>query len=82
MDKLIAGDEENSLVNTILTLARSFGLQTVAEGVENEDQVRKLMLLGCECVQGYHYSKPVIAGQLPSVIESIEGGFIKMRKAG
>ncbi len=82
VDKLIAGDEENSLVNTILTLARSFGLQTVAEGVENEDQVRKLMLLGCECVQGYHYSKPVIAAELPSVIESIEAGFIIMRKAG
>lgn len=82
VDKLGTGDDENSLVNTILTLARSSGLHTVAEGVENKEQVWKLIDLGCECIQGFYFSKPVPAAQIPSVIASIEGEFHEVRKAG
>lgn len=83
VDKLMGGaDKENTLVNTIITLARSFGLLTVAEGVENEEQVRKLRSLGCESVQGFYFSKPVTASQIPAAIESIESRFSTVRKAG
>lgn len=82
VDKLDGSDAENTLVNTIITLARSFGWHTVAEGVESEEQVQKLISLGCGSVQGFYYSKPVEARDIPAAIESIEGRFNLVRKAG
>jgi len=82
VDKLEAGAEEYSLVNTILTMARTLGLKTVAEGVETEAQLKKLLALGCECVQGYYFAKAVPATQIPDAIASIEEMFHEKRKAG
>ena len=35
------------------------GIECVAEGAENEEQVRLLQQFGCNIIQGYFYSKPV-----------------------
>jgi diguanylate cyclase (GGDEF)-like protein len=48
-----------SLVDAMIALARSFGLLTVAEGVEDESTARSLARLGCDLLQGFHYSRPV-----------------------
>lgn len=48
----------NTLIYTI-NLAKYLGLKTVAEGVENEEQVRLLKNNNCDIAQGYYYSKPV-----------------------
>jgi len=69
-------------VNTILTMARSFGLRTIAEGVEDEEQIRKLVSLGCECVQGYYFSPPLTAAELPNKVAEINQRFGNVRKAG
>ncbi len=82
VDKLVTGSEENSLVNTIITMARTFGLRTVAEGVETQDQLQKLLSLGCDCVQGYYFSKPVPASEIPGVVADIESRFNQLRKVG
>jgi diguanylate cyclase (GGDEF)-like protein len=48
-----------TLVSVIINLARALKLNTVAEGVETEEQLRQLRLLGCEEMQGYLFGKPV-----------------------
>jgi diguanylate cyclase (GGDEF)-like protein len=48
-----------TLVSTIISLARSMKLETVAEGVESEEQAKILRLIGCDQMQGYLISKPV-----------------------
>jgi diguanylate cyclase len=48
-----------TLVSTIISLARSLKLETVAEGVESEEQAKILRLIGCDQMQGYLISKPV-----------------------
>lgn len=48
-----------AIVRTTLALAREFGLDTVAEGIEDEDTLRQVAALGCDHVQGYFISKPV-----------------------
>jgi diguanylate cyclase (GGDEF)-like protein len=53
-----------TLVKTIIALARSFNLKTVAEGVETQEQLDYLWHAGCEQFQGYLHSKPVPAAQL------------------
>jgi len=51
-----SGDE--AIIRTILALARSLGLDTVAEGVDADHQVSFLRHQGCEQIQGYLYGKP------------------------
>jgi EAL domain-containing protein (putative c-di-GMP-specific phosphodiesterase class I) len=48
-----------TLVHTMITLAHSFHLKVVAEGVESEEQANMLRLLGCDQMQGYLFSKPL-----------------------
>ncbi len=47
------------LVKTMLSIAKTFGMKTVAEGVETEQQLNVLRELGCEYAQGYLFSPPV-----------------------
>ena len=46
------------LVQTTITLANSFGMTTVAEGVETAEQVIMLKELGCDSIQGYFVQRP------------------------
>ena len=48
-----------TLVSTIISLARSLKLETVAEGVESEEQAKILRLIGCDLMQGYLISRPL-----------------------
>ncbi len=48
-----------ALVSTVVNLAHWLKLKAVAEGVENEEQLRLLRLLKCDEMQGYLFSKPV-----------------------
>ncbi len=41
--------------------AQSVGLDTIAEGIEDEDQLRFLNERGCQAYQGYFFSRPVTA---------------------
>lgn len=51
------GDE--SIIKTIIQLARNFEMTVVAEGVETKEQLEILRDFDCDLIQGYYYSKPV-----------------------
>lgn len=57
--RLDSGQRDCAIVQTILTLARSLGIEVVAEGIETESQCQKLRSLGCHLGQGYLFSKPL-----------------------
>lgn len=46
------------LVNAIIHLAHNLQIKTVAEGVENEQQVLLLQMAGCDTMQGFFFGKP------------------------
>jgi EAL domain-containing protein (putative c-di-GMP-specific phosphodiesterase class I) len=50
-----------AIVRAIVSLGRSLGMVTTAEGVETEDQLSRLRLEGCTEVQGYVFSRPTSA---------------------
>ncbi len=49
------------IVETIIAMAKNLGLNVIAEGVENEQQLAFLVEKGCATFQGYYFSRPVIA---------------------
>jgi diguanylate cyclase (GGDEF)-like protein len=56
-----SGQGGSGLVDAIVAMARSLGMQVVAEGVENETQLAYLAAKGVEMVQGFHFSPAVDA---------------------
>ncbi|WP_432483057.1 putative bifunctional diguanylate cyclase/phosphodiesterase [Kineococcus esterisolvens] len=61
---LTGGGSATTLVATIVELARSLGLDVIAEGVETEQQAGTLRALNCGLAQGYLYARPVSAEQV------------------
>ena len=62
-DSEAKNSKRTSLTETIVTLAKSMGLQTVAEGIETENQYQHLLELGVDCGQGFWLSRPLSASQ-------------------
>ncbi|RMF19103.1 MAG: EAL domain-containing protein [Gammaproteobacteria bacterium] len=52
-------EEDEALVNAIITMAHSLGLDVIAEGVEDESQLAFLIEKGCDMAQGYFFSRPM-----------------------
>jgi diguanylate cyclase (GGDEF)-like protein len=50
--------DDDSIVTSVIDLARSLGVSVVAEGVETEDQLAGLRARGCDTVQGFLFAKP------------------------
>ncbi|WP_432541400.1 putative bifunctional diguanylate cyclase/phosphodiesterase [Kineococcus sp. SYSU DK002] len=63
---LTHGGSATTLVASIIELARSLGLDVVAEGVETEQQAQVLRDLSCTYAQGYLYARPQPAGEVPA----------------
>jgi len=59
VDHLHSYMEDGSVALAVVSLARSFGLMSVAEGVETKEQLEALKRRGCDVIQGYYISKPL-----------------------
>ncbi|OYW96358.1 MAG: GGDEF-domain containing protein [Pseudomonadales bacterium 32-61-5] len=58
-----------SIVRAIIQLGKSLDMLVIAEGVETAEQERYLIDEGCNEGQGYHYSKPLPAAELLSLLQ-------------
>jgi EAL domain-containing protein (putative c-di-GMP-specific phosphodiesterase class I) len=76
VDRVNAG-----LCETIVELARRFGLKTVAEGIETPHESHKLQGIGCEIGQGYLFGKPMPKAQLIGIIRRLLMGHSSRRAA-
>ncbi|MCF8480121.1 MAG: EAL domain-containing protein [Rhodospirillum sp.] len=56
---MLTDRNDHAIVDTIIAMGKSMGLETLAEGVENADQVDSLLALGCQMAQGYHFDRPL-----------------------
>ena len=79
VDVMAAPDGNPALVRAIVELARSFGLRTVAEGIERREQVAPLLELGCDLAQGYLFARPTSAAE----VAALAGGpQLNLRRGG
>lgn len=63
--------EDIGVVKSLVSLAHSLNLKVVAEGIEDEMQVKKLREAECDLIQGYYYSRPLEA-------EAVEESYYKV----
>ncbi len=71
-------DGTGDTVRTIVLLAENLGMEVVAEGIENHDQLTELRTLHCDYGQGFYFSPPVDSAALGDLIRKWrpeEGGF-------
>jgi EAL domain-containing protein (putative c-di-GMP-specific phosphodiesterase class I) len=59
VDGITTDADDAAIVEGVVRLAHSLGLQAVAEGVETADQVALLRAWSCQAGQGYHFARPV-----------------------
>jgi diguanylate cyclase (GGDEF)-like protein/PAS domain S-box-containing protein len=64
---LVHDHDSRQIVRSILDLAHSFGMDVVAEGIEDTRQLEELRKMGCPCGQGYYFARPMA----PSAIEDL-----------
>ncbi len=64
---MLQNPESSVLLGTIIGAAHALGHTIVAEGVEEEDQVKVLTAIGSDFIQGYYFSKPVAAREIPDL---------------
>jgi diguanylate cyclase (GGDEF)-like protein len=60
--------EEEAIVRAVITLAHGLHIQVVAEGVEKDRQREFLLGIGCDCAQGYCYSRPLPAREITRLL--------------
>jgi diguanylate cyclase (GGDEF)-like protein/PAS domain S-box-containing protein len=60
--------EGETIVRAAIGLAHSFGLDVIAEGIEDPRQLRRLRSLGCEYGQGFLFSAPLSAADAQSLL--------------
>jgi EAL domain-containing protein (putative c-di-GMP-specific phosphodiesterase class I) len=73
VSRLTESSEGPRLARAVVMLGETLGLETVAEGVELEDQVTHLLQLGCVAGQGYYFS-------YPTTLEDITASPFAMRR--
>jgi diguanylate cyclase (GGDEF)-like protein/PAS domain S-box-containing protein len=61
--------DSTAVIQAVVAMARTLELTVVAEGVENEEQRRQVMSLGCNAAQGFLYGKPVEAAKVPRLVD-------------
>ena len=62
--------DDEQLARAVIALARQLDLETVAEGVETEEQLHFLRREGCDCAQGFLIGRPMSADRFRALLES------------
>jgi EAL domain-containing protein (putative c-di-GMP-specific phosphodiesterase class I) len=76
IDRSLAGADgdhfkHRAIVRSIVALGNSLGVCTMAEGIENTEQLERLQTDGCNSVQGFLFGRPVPASELEALIEGL-----------
>ncbi len=78
IDNIATRNEDRLMVLNIIDIAQNLGIKVVAEGIEQEEQAKLLLELGCNLQQGYYYCGPVELDRLVEYCEQSNWRFDKV----
>jgi len=83
---LLTDQEDSAIVTAIINLAHTLGVVAVAEGVEGAEQAQRLLELGCDFGQGFHFGRPLPPDDLTARLnlaagQAADAGATRSRKA-
>ena len=70
IDRLTLSGEGSALVRSVIDVTSALGLTSIAEGVEHQSQRAALDALGCDCIQGYLFAKPMPSAAMTGLLSS------------
>ncbi|WP_339672311.1 EAL domain-containing protein [Dasania marina] len=70
VQNITLGSDKAAIVTAVTNLSHTLNFNVVAEGVENEEELAVIKALGCDEVQGYHYCRPMSAGDITEWIKN------------
>lgn len=73
MSDFNTSDKANNILASIIRMAKWLDMPCIAEGVETETQVDFLRSIGCENIQGYYFSRPLMQSDFEHLI-SVDNG--------
>ena len=63
--------ESLAIIRAVVAMADSLGMTTTAEGVENEEEAEMIQRLGCTKIQGFHFGRPMPAGDARKIFRRL-----------
>ena len=69
VQEMMSSKKGYELIRTIILMARDLGMDTIAEGVENDEQLLELRSLMCKYGQGYLLSRPVDIQRIEDLLD-------------
>jgi len=68
VDEIDSGPASSALPQVIVALAKTLGVQSIAEGIEREAQLAGVRALGCDLAQGYLFAVPMPAESIAAAL--------------
>lgn len=72
IDSISSDDNSTTIVDSMVELADNLGMGIIAEGVEEEEQINRLLELGVTAAQGYFFARPMPAREFIEFAERVE----------
>jgi EAL domain-containing protein (putative c-di-GMP-specific phosphodiesterase class I) len=63
-------EDDRAVASAVISLGQKLNLRVIAEGVETEAQVAFLRENHCDELQGFHFSRPVVAGEVAALLDT------------
>jgi diguanylate cyclase (GGDEF)-like protein len=80
VDGVTESASQREMLQATVALARSLDIPVTAEGIETEAQAIAVRLFGCDCLQGFYFSRPVPADRITEMLEERREAAITLRQ--
>lgn len=71
IDNIHVDKNDQAIVESFTKVAHTMGMKVIVEGVEKQEQIDKVLELGCMITQGYYIAKPMVAENVEKIVKEI-----------